>query len=623
MKKSTILKILILALALSLTAIQTDALDYPHNSVNNIGCDSCHYIYGTEPTLMLPWLVYGVDIDDTQYNSLCWSCHNNIIAPDMKTHSSLQIDNDYGNWTVECRVCHNPHYQKQFNTYGSETYLYSGISTGILTGQPSAGKSELTMTGAGWTINEYQGLVVIPNISQGSYGYRIESNTDSVLTIKGEVDLTKVTPGVDTFAIIYGKLINDTVVLDNITDPLTLKTGNRTVKFLHSTGTNSFADGDTTYDGICEVCHTETTHFRNDGTGPEQLHLNVGGAGGAYCIQCHPHTDGFAHGGGAGGGTGCVECHGHDAGTNFDPDMSVPYTPGTTASQGRGTYQSHSTHTETDIDDRRGPGIYCNTCHDINKFPFFKTGTDIDGDGNYNLAETDVCNTCHSTGGTYDGVNDPDLGAKYGNNGELKYNWRNRIYEQDGTLKAGNEKWCATCHDESPSLIQSVYAPNVIGDEDGAYTYGTGWGFYKTGHGLSSGDSYPASGGVTAGAGRTCLDCHDSTLSHIDGDARTFDDGEITTLDPSYYRLGYRLKQVGGLEPMLVPWPVNTVNSADNYRLCASCHTIAPAFTDVNDLTSTNLVTTGADGTKNRHAYHLTQNVSRYPADWSGADTDA
>ena len=73
----------------------------------------------------------------------------------------------------------------------------------------------------------------------------------------------------------------------------------RAVKLLASSGANSFADGDSTRDGVCEVCHTTTKYHRNDGTG--QPHNN-----GANCTTCHPHNVGFS---GAGGGTNCLGCH--------------------------------------------------------------------------------------------------------------------------------------------------------------------------------------------------------------------------------------------------------------------------------------------------------------------------
>jgi hypothetical protein len=80
-----------LTLVLSLIAIQADTLDYPHTGANNITCDSCHFIYGTEPSLLPPWTSHiPQDIDDTQYNTLCWSCHNGLDTAYVRTHSSLE-----------------------------------------------------------------------------------------------------------------------------------------------------------------------------------------------------------------------------------------------------------------------------------------------------------------------------------------------------------------------------------------------------------------------------------------------------------------------------------------------------------------------------------------------------
>ncbi len=550
-------KTLITVLAISLMAISANALDYPHTGVNNIGCNSCHFVFETEPTLLPPWTSQPPqDIDDTAYNKLCRSCHNDIDAPRMKTHSSLQIDNGYGDWTVECKTCHNPHYQKQFRTYGSVSYLYQGTVSSVTT-------TTLTRSGANWTTDEYEGLIVVPNISKKDYNYRITGNTNDTLTVEGPIKLTQVSVG-NTFAIIYGKLVKEIIPTPN--------SGDKAVRFFNSTGTNSFADGNATYDGVCEVCHTQTTHFRNgvygsDPTYSDPLHSNVGSPAGTNCIRCHNHLNGFGHGGG--GGTGCgdsTSCH--------------------------GLQKSHPTHVG-------GSGMQlslaCSDCHNTSSFPQFKDGQ--------NLANTTACNPCHSPAGSYDGVNDAAVGAKN--------NFTNGVYN-GSSLKVGKEKWCATCHDEVPSVIQSVSAPNVTGDEAGSYAYGAGWGFYKTGHGLPSSQKYSSSGGVTAGAGKECLDCHDSSAAHIDGSVRTF--GNSCT--PDEYRQGYRLKLVDNQNPMLVPWPQNTNNSTDNYRLCNSCHSFASnnPFTSASTA-NTNLVTDGV----NRHEYHLAQNSYRYNADWGGS----
>ncbi|MHB8882716.1 MAG: choice-of-anchor Q domain-containing protein [Thermodesulfovibrionales bacterium] len=361
--------------------------------------------------------------------------------------------------------------------------------------------------------------------------------------------------------------------------------------------------------GDCSNCHYATT---TDGSAitDKTKHVNKTydlqpkpgygftysyAADGGTCTTNTCHGDAKWGSPDAPAGADCISCHGHDTGYEYEPGRY---------SQGKGTFRSHSTHTENDSDDLRGPNLSCDACHDTSKFPYFRSGTDSNGDGRYSLAETDVCSSCHSPEGTYDGVNDPVIGAKQ--------NWKTAVY--DGTmLQAGKEKWCAGCHDNGTSAISGVNAPNVVGDENGAYTYGTGWGYYKTGHGLPSAETYPASGGTTAGAGVTCGDCHDLAAAHIDGNARTYDDHESSATAPGEYRSGYRLKLVNSEEPMLIP-KTGTTDPA-NYRLCASCHTDTAAFTDPNS-TDTNF-----RDTTNRHYYHLDATGWRFSADWNGAYT--
>ncbi|MDY6836622.1 MAG: hypothetical protein SWH78_01490 [Thermodesulfobacteriota bacterium] len=94
----------------------------------------------------------------------------------------------------------------------------------------------------------------------------------------------------------------------------------------------------------------------------------------------------------------------------------------------------HQTH----LTELRGPelGTNCGACH---------TATPE----TYQNASQAACDPCHSRGGVYDGVNDSTVGAIA--------NWENvmssagatqsLIYETDGRLKIGKERWCATCHD--------------------------------------------------------------------------------------------------------------------------------------------------------------------------------
>ncbi len=352
-----------------------------------------------------------------------------------------------------------------------------------------------------------------------------------------------------------------------------------------------YGDG-TEPDAICGGCHGERF--------PTTDEYNATGNAGNSCYLCHMmggSNNYFIEYYRTPTVTSCTLCHGQPPdGTDF------PNTAG-----------SHEMH----MSGTNGPGISdCSVCHassgnvtHINQIASFASGTDANGNGNIELSETDVCDNCHSPGGTYDGVNDPVIGAKN--------NWQNGVYTGND-LTSGKEKWCAGCHDESPANSKSdgtgIFAPDVIGNESASYIYGTGYGYYKTGHGLPSSETYPASGGVTAGAGLSCGACHDLSLSHIDTLQRTFDDGNSSTTSPSVYRNGYRLKLIGGLEPMQIPLPQNTVplNNSDQFRLCYSCHDSGPFLSSSN--MNTNLVTDGV----NRHEYHLRFNQLRYSSDWDG-----
>lgn len=62
-------------------------------------------------------------------------------------------------------------------------------------------------------------------------------------------------------------------------------------------------DGDTLYEGVCEVCHTQVSHHRNyDDGDPSHDHTHFVGQN---CIGCHPHTANFHN---TGGGS-CDACH--------------------------------------------------------------------------------------------------------------------------------------------------------------------------------------------------------------------------------------------------------------------------------------------------------------------------
>lgn len=445
-----------------LPALRVFSLDYPHFSINIIGCDSCHFVYGSQPSLMPPWTEHiPQDIDDTQYNTLCWSCHNDIDAPHVKTHSSIQTDSGYSNWTVECRVCHAPHYQQQFRIHGSASYIYSGLSTNLTA-------ATITRTGAGWTNDQYKDMVVYPNVSQKNYSYKVLGNTSDTLTVHGPINLAKAAAG-NTFAIVYGKLIKDSVNLSGITITPP-KSGNHTVKFYRASGQNSFADADAYYNGICEVCHTQTAYHTDIGSGAS--HNN-----GTKCTSCHLHSNGFRG--------GCDVCHGNppdDAGT-------LVFQPSSTGSATAGPHGLHATSS--------GYNFPCETCHyggmpvsavsennkiqlgfnmevdDFAAYPFKKTidgsGTSYSGqtlsapysyEGTNNTSVTAggemTCSNvyCHTDGKI---LKDPVMYGydKYPSQyltGNKSAPWNNSSYDPQGD---GNT--CNNCHDYPPRYDSHYY----------------------------------------------------------------------------------------------------------------------------------------------------------------------
>jgi len=534
------------------------AIDAPHNESNSIYCGSCH----GEGLLNSPF--WGGTLS---YDQLCLNCHTassgpytETNAPLVRTHSSENTSEQYGVWSRECRNCHDPHYQKQKNyknTDAGDLYLatgtifdceYNGDGTSTLSYSSISYKGGWDATKLTGKTNTYRRAIIFPNVGKLGYSYPVKGIDEVAQEILVLGDATPVYQYINssTFAIMYGQYVKDFIVVDG---------GDRLVKFFDQTGSKSYADGDATYDGVCEVCHTQTDHFRNNGGAPDQDHANIGGAGGTNCITCHRHVDGFGHG----GGSECIECHGHDVGYEYSPGQF---------SQGKGTFKSHSTHTENDDDDLKGPFIDCDACHDVNNYPYFKSGTDGNADGKYDLSETDVCDPCHSPSGSYNGISDSTIGAKK--------NWYHGVYEETA-LKAGKEKWCAGCHDENSSNSKAdgsgINAPNVIGREIESTPYGTGYGFYKTGHGLPEYENYPASGAT--GAGANCTDCHDVTKAHIDHEHRTYQ----ASLDN--YQEGYRLMTVYNIEdqcasgcpPLVVPKGCsNPQGKWTDYALCYKCH---------------------------------------------------
>jgi hypothetical protein len=427
----------IVALTFHFTALAVT--DAPHNGSNNIDCGSCHGV----GLLNSPF--WGGTMS---YDQLCLNCHkassgpySETNAPLVVTHSSETTSDKYSEWERECRDCHNPHYQRQKlykNTDANNLYLATGTITNcVYNGDNTSTLTYSTITyKTGWDAAKltektsgYRRAILFPNINKLGYNYPITAVDPDAKTIKVTGNVTTYLYPPTTFAAIYGQFIKDAIDVNGT---------NTQVKFFDRKGTKSYADGDTTYNGVCEVCHTQTMYHKNDGTG--NYHYP-----GARCYVCHAHINGFGYAHGE-SGSDCDDCHGHDDGWNGGDYY--------------GTTQSHSTHTENDSDDLKGPNITCSDCHDTDDYPFFKSGTDEDADGKYNLSETDVCDNCHSPNGAFDGVNNPTYGAKA--------NWTEGVYASP-TLKSGKDKWCAGCHDDEPAYSRKETIEIIVDNHEAAF----------------------------------------------------------------------------------------------------------------------------------------------------------
>jgi hypothetical protein len=61
----------------------------------------------------------------------------------------------------------------------------------------------------------------------------------------------------------------------------------------------AFEESNPPYNGVCQTCHTQTTHHTNDANGDHEHYI------GESCVSCHTHKSGFMPGGSGGSCTGC------------------------------------------------------------------------------------------------------------------------------------------------------------------------------------------------------------------------------------------------------------------------------------------------------------------------------
>lgn len=223
----------------------------------------------------------------------------------------------------------------------------------------------------------------------------------------------------------------------------------------------AFAEANPPWDGICQSCHSQTTHHTRDSSG-DHSHMV-----GAACTACHPHDAGFQPAG------GCTLCH------------EVAQGPRRPITGTGGDFVRASHHVAGDVQ-----GSDCVACHHVG----------MHGSGTVRLKDPDdgaqiyaydpanpaalqgFCLGCHDGDGAQalsvpsqpftDGLAPPDI--------------------------EGGGAWAGSAH------AQLVFAP--AGAPVGCFGDGSTTGCHGNGHGSDA--ERLLAGATGASVGSTCLACH-------------------------------------------------------------------------------------------------------------------
>jgi hypothetical protein len=228
-----------------------------------------------------------------------------------------------GDWTTKCVDCHDPHHQRQLDWINfdsnlqSEIYLVSGTidlltdttATETTFSYSSAVANANWSDPAEWAAKSGAGRGLILLVDNNTYEINAAAQSlpgAGTITIQGIVDTS--VEG-QQFNLFYGQLIKTAISTPN---PATPEEKDRDVKFFDPKGTvGGFVDqANTPAEGICQVCHTLTDYWHEDGS--LAIH-NVG----KRCTNCHDTSQGFKpinadhseHVGAGPNDGNCITCH--------------------------------------------------------------------------------------------------------------------------------------------------------------------------------------------------------------------------------------------------------------------------------------------------------------------------
>jgi len=303
----------------------------------------------------------------------------------------------------------------------------------------------------------------------------------------------------------------------------------RSVVFTAYSGANSFADGDATYNGVCEVCHTQTNFHRYDGSEPIHSHNN-----GKDCRLCHQHINGYqpvvepaAPHNAPEFIANCAYCHvsAIDFGTKIpDAKCNQCHTPAGAMKASYPTAPNVLTHNTAN---GSGSYTYSNDCVDCHN-PMWSqanlqlirptlTGSIVPGSNIDFTAYTgagsfadgpphneNVCETCHSLTNHHQSDGTAPGGQSHNDGLDCA------ACHPHSSAFLPTENNCVACHNQSPPFTSSD--PNRRQIVEGIPGDGNG-DFVKTSHHIVAGPS-----SLEVVTPDTCRICHDQSQHQTFGD---------------------------------------------------------------------------------------------------------
>ncbi|MEW6427945.1 MAG: cytochrome c3 family protein [Thermodesulfobacteriota bacterium] len=403
----------------------------PHDNSNAIRCEDCH--------LMNEWEGSDPKLTQSYFLKQCERCHDNASgggynrdnAPYVQTHSSAVIGSSrYGNWTMTCQDCHGHKLNDVPLADGTvATYTTDGTTTVIALNQPVNIHDPLWNVASQWAekSNPERGLILalryfdagLNTYVTRSFEVNAVATDGSSVTVQGAVTTLEDGTAPDgTFELYYGQFIREKIL------GMYPAVFNGPASFAASDGLAAGGE-DSTPNGVCQVCHTQTLHWRQDGTRTAD-HFS-----GQACTACHSHTQGFK--------PRCDICHGNppvvatvgvlnEAG-GTDGLVFKPVEQGVTGSQTAGAHALHATASGYNFD--------CTNCH-FNGMP----ATDVIGNKKIQIG-FDV-NGLAGANTAYDGQSLTNGYGYEGTNGT--------------TITAGGSMRCSNvyCHGQGKQLLTGI-----------------------------------------------------------------------------------------------------------------------------------------------------------------------